>query len=165
MLGQIYAGYTYLRSDASVQTVGGVSSLCVPTACLTPTGTTSVQTNGWNLAGGIKTFPFTRLTADISKHYGTYGGAKITTRTYMVGPEFSVPLAISPFFHMLVGRASKTEGSYSQASLATAVGGGLDVKAAPFLKIRLIQIDYLRTTFDAAVQHRPRISAGLVVSF
>jgi hypothetical protein len=165
MLGQIFGGYTYLRSDASVLTVGGVSSLCVPPSCLIPTGTISVQTNGWELAGGIKTFPFTRLTADISGHYGTFGGIRISTRTYMVGPEFSVPLRISPFFHILAGRASKTEGSYGQSSLATAVGGGLDVKAAPFLKIRLIQIDYLRTSFDGAVQHRPRISTGLVLSF
>lgn len=165
MLGQVFAGYTYLRSDASVLTAGGVSTLCVPPACLIPTGTASLQTNGWELAGGIKTFPFTRLTVDISSHYGDFGGATVKTRTYMAGPEFSIPLRISPFFHLLGGRATKTEDSYSQSSLVTAVGGGLDIKAAPFFKLRLLQLDYLRTSFDGEVQHRPRISAGLVVSF
>jgi len=164
-LGQIFGGYSYLRSDAPVVTVLGVSSLCAPPACLVPSGSASFQTHGWNVSAGLKTFPFTRLTADFSGHYGDFAGAKITTRTYLFGPEFSLPLRYSPFFHILAGRAHKDEAGYKQAVLATAMGGGLDVKAAPFIKIRLFQIDYLRTSFDSQVQNRMRISAGVVLSF
>ena len=164
-LGQIFGGYSYLRSDVPVVTIAGVSSLCVPPACLLPSGSASFQTHGWNVSAGLKTFPFTRLTADFSGHYGDFAGARITTRTYLFGPEFSLPLRYSPFFHILAGRAHKDEAGYKQAVFATAMGGGLDVKAAPFIKIRLFQIDYLRTSFDGQVQNRTRLSAGVVLSF
>ncbi|MBZ5527497.1 MAG: hypothetical protein LAN71_06310 [Acidobacteriia bacterium] len=164
-LGQIFGGYSYIRTDVPVLTIAGVSSLCAPPTCPVPTGSTSIQTNGWEVAGAIKTFPFMRLAADFSGHYGSFGGAKISMRTYMFGPEFAIPLRISPFIHVLAGRAHKNEAGYAQAVLATSFGGGVDVKAAPFIKIRLFQLDYFRTTFDGQVQHRPRISAGLILSF
>jgi hypothetical protein len=45
------------------------------------------------------------------------------------------------------------------------VGGGLDVKVAPNMSLRLIQADYLMTRFSNARQDNIRISAGLVLSF
>ncbi len=164
-LGQIFGGYSYVRTDIPVVTIAGVSSLCVPPSCLVPTGTTSIQTNGWEVAVALRTGPLLRVAADFSGHYGSFGGVKVNTHTYMFGPELAVPARISPFIHGLIGQARKTEGSFSQSSLSTAIGGGLDVKAAPFVKIRLFQVDYFRTAFDGQTQHRPRLSAGLILSF
>lgn len=164
-LGQIFGGYSYVRTDVPVLTIAGVSFLCVPPTCLVPSGTSSIQTNGWEASAALKVAPFLRVAADFSGHYGSFGGLKVNTHTYMFGPELAIPARVSPYIHALVGRARKTQGTFTEASLATAFGGGVDVKAAPFVKIRLFQIDYFRTAFDGQTQHRPRLSAGIILSF
>jgi len=40
-----------------------------------------------------------------------------------------------------------------------------DVKVAPFVSVRLIQVDYLRTQLHGATQNQPRVSAGIVLRF
>jgi len=40
-----------------------------------------------------------------------------------------------------------------------------DVKVAPFVSVRLIQVDYLRTQLHGATQNQPRVSAGIVLHF
>jgi hypothetical protein len=53
----------------------------------------------------------------------------------------------------------------SDTSWATAFGVGIDVKVAPFIKVRLFQVDYLRTQLHRASQNQPRVSAGIVFHF
>ena len=48
---------------------------------------------------------------------------------------------------------------------AMAVGAGIDVKAFPFLSVRLFQFDYLLTRFGGSTQNQPRASAGVVLHF
>lgn len=164
-LGQIFGGYSYVRTDVPVVSLAGVSFLCVPPSCLVPSGTTSIQTNGWEVAAALRTGPLLRVAADFSGHYSSFGGLKVNTLSYMFGPELASPARVSPFIHAFVGQGRRTEGAFTQTSLATALGGGVDVKAAPFVKIRLFQIDYFRTAFDGQTQRRPRLSAGIVLSF
>jgi hypothetical protein len=51
------------------------------------------------------------------------------------------------------------------AAPAAVPGGGVDVKSAPFLAYRLIQVDYLLTRFGDSSQHNARISTGIVLRF
>jgi len=40
-----------------------------------------------------------------------------------------------------------------------------DVKVVPFVFVRLIQVDYLRTQLHGTIQNQPRVSAGIVLRF
>jgi len=53
----------------------------------------------------------------------------------------------------------------SDTSFATAVGAGFDIKLAPFVKLRLFQVDYVRTQLHGATQNQARASAGFVFYF
>jgi hypothetical protein len=81
--------------------------------------------------------------------------------------------------HALVGGAHEAIGSgitpvtgfsasvlpTSGNAFATAIGGGIDLRVAPFLSVRPIQLDYLPTHFNSTTQNQPRVSAGLVIRF
>jgi hypothetical protein len=45
------------------------------------------------------------------------------------------------------------------------MGGGVDIKAAPFVSVRPIQVDYLMARFASNTQNQLRVSAGLVLHF
>ncbi len=53
----------------------------------------------------------------------------------------------------------------SQTGVAFAIGGGIDVKTAPLVSFRLIQLDYLYTHLYGRSQSQPRLSAGVVLHF
>ena len=81
-------------------------------------------------------------------------------------------MKVSPFAHALIGIAKESQDAFlsggfnslgSDSSLATGVGGGIDIKL--FVKLRLFQIDYLRTQLHGATQNQPRASAGIVIHF
>jgi len=102
---------------------------------------------------------------------------------FLVGPQVSLLTKVSLFVHALFGVARESQdaipiacaqitpvclGSFSfgfDTSFATAIGAGFDVKLAPFVKLRLIQVDYLRTQLHGATQNQPRASAGIVFHF
>ncbi len=83
----------------------------------------------------------------------------------------------SPFGEILAGTAhasgSLVEGPTPAASdptllVATIMGGGLDRKLSPRWSLRLIEADYLLTTFSNGVndhQNNLRLSAGMVFRF
>jgi hypothetical protein len=105
--------------------------------------------------------------------------------TSLFGPRVTLRKnqAVTPFAHLLVGvaRASAStditgipfpDASFSdtQSSVALAIGGGLDVHLNDRFALRLIQIDYLQTRFSEArfldqIQHRRRVSGGLIIKF
>jgi hypothetical protein len=80
---------------------------------------------------------------------------------------------LSPFAHVLIGRAHETLGGNSNlgispgsaSAFAAAVGAGIDIKVAPFASLRAIQLDYLVTRFGSATQNQPRASAGVALHF
>ena len=82
-----------------------------------------------------------------------------------------------PFGHALVGVAHASgelvQGQYSatsnaRAALATSFGGGLDLRVSQRFSLRLIEADYLLTTFINSTNDRQtslHLSAGIVLRF
>ena len=174
---EIYGGYSYFR--ASVRE--GQSNPCV-TVCPNLTFFTShTNLNGWELSAQYKLLPFLGAVANFNGTYGSVDVAGIREHTFLVGPQLSLPTKVSPFVHALFGAAMQSQNPNaacpavtsatcrftlgSDTSFATAIGAGFDVKLAPFVKLRLIQVDYLRTQLNGATQNQPRASAGIVFHF
>jgi peptidoglycan-associated lipoprotein len=125
----------------------------------------------FNLNGGSATFAWTlkpeghfALVGDITAaHAGSISssGYDLTLSSYTVGARyrFKVPQpSLQPFGQLLVGIA------HSSGSL----GGGLDLRANRRFSVRLVEADYLLTTFDNGTnnhQNNLRVSAGVVMHF
>lgn len=164
---EVFGGYSYLRASIEVGQFGPVGS--PPTRIAQ-----HANLNGWELSGQYKFLPFVGAIVDFDGNYGTLDGASTHEHTYLFGLQASLPTKVSPFAHALIGIAKESQDSFfnpaffslgADKSLATAVGVGIDVKAAPFIKVRLIQVDYLRTQLHGTTQNQPRVSAGVVVHF
>jgi hypothetical protein len=141
---QLFGGYSYLRLD---------------------TKPGSANLNGWE-ASGTWNHSWFGLTADFSGHYGTPFGPTTSLHSFLFGPQLSLPTPVfSPFVHALIGASRITTGGASDTSFATALGGGIDTKIAPFLSFRVIQVDYLDTRFGSTTHNNLRISTGLVLRF
>lgn len=167
---ELFAGYSYVRGTVQVTPNVPLSScpaLCGPV-------TQHVNLSGWEFSGTYKANAVFGVIGDFGGQYGTLNGGSTHLQTYLFGPQVSIPARISPFGRVLFGVAHETVGTFnapaffspgSDTAFASAFGGGIDMKAAPFLSLRLIQADYLRTRFFGHTQNQPRISAGLVLHF
>lgn len=120
-----------------------------------------------------------------------YPRSRLHLQTFMAGPQVSSSGRLSAFAHVLGGMAHETNafvaarnipnlstslgivgvaGQYqlaaaSRTSLAVATGGGLDLKLTPHFSARLIQLDYMLTTFNSHKQNQLRASFGLLFHF
>ena len=168
---EIFGGYSYLRP-----TVGLSEAIVCPVGTLPPcpvvTTTTHPNLNGWEFSGSFNKNGWIGLTADFSGHYGTTQGVSTHLQTFLFGPQVRFPAKVSPFAHVLFGGAHEFIGvapavlnSGGSNAFAAAVGAGIDIKVAPFVSFRPIQIDYLLTRFGSATQSQPRVSAGVVLRF
>jgi opacity protein-like surface antigen len=176
-----FAGYSYLRSNPAQ---GG------------PAG---------NLNGGLGTFAYNlnknfALAGEFGAHHNN-AEFDTTTATYLFGPRvsFGREKKFDPFFHTLFGGAYSASSidatsalvpqpnpnpvpasgrySSSQNNFAMAIGGGVDVKMGRSMFVRLGQIDYLMTRFEAPAYMDPtgatsnrnqnnfRFSAGIGFNF
>lgn len=121
--------------------------------------------NGWNasLTGGVA--PFLGLTADFSGAYNS--GSKL--HTYTFGPEVRAHIAgFRPFAHALIGGGTSSGPISNGATngLVMFYGGGLDIKAAPFVSVRPGQFDWMVTYWNSVTFKKNfRYSAGLVLTF
>ncbi len=115
------------------------------------------------------------------EHAGSTGSAgdSLTLSSYTAGvryaPHFHMP--VNPFGKVLIGvahaggslaQAPNPAAANSGAAFASIVGGGLDLRTGSHLAIRLIEADYLVTTFDNAGDNHEnnlRINAGVVFRF
>lgn len=140
-----------------------------------------------NLNGGSATFAWPlkkwhlALVGDIGAvHAGSISTADddLTLSTYTVGLRYSPHIhawRVQPWGQVLVGGAHASgslveSGSSSTGggAFASLVGGGLDLHVTHRLSIRIIEADYLVTTFDNGDndhQNNTRIGAGWVVHF
>jgi hypothetical protein len=97
--------------------------------------------------------------------------------TFMGGPVVRLPnkSRFQPFAHALFGEAH-VAGAVSLAGLAGSVtgsnngfafalGGGLDIKVAPLIGIRPVQLDFLETHVGGSGENNFRYSAGTVLRF
>lgn len=141
----------------------------------------------FSLNGGNATFTWPlgsgkfAATGDINVvHAGSAStsGDSLVLGTYTAGPRY-LPMAgrsvWQPFGQALIGLAHST-GTLVQgvnpgaanagAAFAATLGGGLDLRAGSQFSIRLIEADYLLTTFDNGSnnhQNNIRIGAGIVL--
>jgi hypothetical protein len=129
----------------------------------------AVGSFGWNIK------PWLQIVADTSYDFVTVSG----TKTVLYGNHYGPRLfsrrrnrwGITPFVEGLVGgsRADVTvsgTGGYktSDSSISYKVGGGLDLKPSRRFEIRLIDVDYYRTSFGTNVhQNNYWASAGIVI--
>jgi hypothetical protein len=168
---ELYGGYSLVRADVTYsQTTGTCALPCIPVSV-----GTHLNLQGWEASGAVKILGPLSGKADFDGTFGSFHGAHTHLQTYLFGPQIRFPAPVSPFAHFLVGAAHEAIGNGvsggtfttgpTQNAFATAVGGGIDIKAFPFISVRLIQFDYLLTRFNSSNQHQPRVSAGLVLRF
>jgi outer membrane immunogenic protein len=141
----------------------------------------------FNFNGGSATFAWPvgnhgfELAGDITVDHAnsiTNNGYSLTLSSYTVGARYQLKprqSSIHPFGQALVGVAHSSGtlvgGSATAnagAAFAANLGGGLDLRAAMRVSVRLIEADYLLTTFDNGVnnhQNNLRLSGGLVIHF
>jgi outer membrane immunogenic protein len=122
------------------------------------------------------------LAGDIGvEHAGSVSstGDSLTLSSYTGGIRYAPRLRrpVHPFGKVLVGvahaggslaQAPNPAASNAGAAFAAIVGGGFDLRAGSHFAIRLIEADYLVTTFDNAGndhENNLRISAGVVLHF
>ncbi len=165
----LFGGYTLVRAQQN-----------------TPSSSTgpSFNLNGWDASveGGFA--PWLGIVADVSRQYGSPFGYQEAQTTALFGPQISIhgiPRVI-PFAHALVGVVHGTNRFSVPAciqvigvtcppiittgnALATALGGGLDVKIFGPLWVRAIQADWLRAHLNPDHHTHLRISTGIVLRF
>lgn len=174
---ELFGGYSYFR--ASIRE--GQFNPCVDFCPNLTFSTSHANLNGWELSGQYRLLPFLGAVADFNGTYGTANGAGAREHTFLFGPQVSLPTKVSPFVHAFFGAAMESQSPKgfcaaitsitcpftlgSDTSFATAIGAGFDIKLAPLVKLRLIQVDYLRTQLHGATQNQARASAGIVFHF
>jgi outer membrane immunogenic protein len=160
---EIALDYTYMRSNA-------------------PPGECSC----FNLTGGSGTFAwrFTRnfsAVGDVTVTHSndvSYTGQDLTLSAYTAGLRYTKHLGqLHPFGQVLAGvahasgsLATGSTGTISNAGAAFAsnIGGGVDYDFSRHFGVRIIDADYLLTTFDNGSndhQNNLRLSAGVVIHF
>lgn len=140
--------------------------------------------NGWNASVTANVTDWLGVEGDFSGHYGSpavFGFeipyVDVNSHTFMAGPKITYRSPkIAPFAHVLIGASRAATSAFgftvSNTALATAVGGGLDVKVSDAIAVRLLQLDYVMTRHQTAPQiffsgfrdqqNNLRFSAGLV---
>jgi hypothetical protein len=109
--------------------------------------------------------PWIGLVGDVDAHFGLPSQLDARDVHFMAGPEISLPIKISPFFHVMGGFGHIHENGLTSTSFATAFGGGIDYHLAPLFAWRVFQADDVITQFFGATEHSVRISTGLVFRF
>lgn len=120
--------------------------------------------------------------ADFSQQYASPSGLRENQTSLLFGPQFSVPHlpGVVPFAHALVGVVHGTNSVVilgapcpvfcspliqTGSAFATALGGGLDVKALGPVWIRAVQIDYVHAQLNPDHHTQVRLSFGVVLRF
>lgn len=121
--------------------------------------------NGLELTGQFKFASWLGVAADLDAHFGLPSAPDGRTLHFMVGPQLSFPTRISPFVHVLAGVGHANDNGAQSTSFAAAIGGGINMRVAPLISWRVVQVDDLITHFYGGLQHSARISTGLVFRF
>lgn len=162
---EVFGGFQYFRANTGNP--------------ILPVGHTIVDNfnlNGWNASLSGYFNRYLGVTADFG---GVYGDPEILDlipvhtklHTFMFGPVLRLPnpTPFTPFVHAL-GGAAHTSGDVlgsggSETDAVWAVGGGVDLRIAPLLSVRLGQADFLQTRVSGTNQNNFRFSTGIVLRF
>ncbi|HVH71387.1 MAG TPA: hypothetical protein VNB49_09790 [Candidatus Dormibacteraeota bacterium] len=174
---ELFGGYSYFRATIREGQYNPCTFSC-PNQTF-PSSQTNL--NGWEFSAQYKYLPFFGGVLDFNGSYGKLNAAGAREHTYLVGPQISLPFKVSPFARAMIGIARESEDSRgvcaavtsitcrfslgSDTSWASAVGGGLDWHVAPFVAVRVFQIDSVGTHLHGTSQNQPRVSAGVVSHF
>jgi len=163
---ELALGYTYMHSNAP------------PGGC-----------GCFNLNGGSASFAWAivpgkwDLVGDVVSGHGSNisaNGYGLTLSAFTGGVRYIPPFrnsSLHPFGQVLLGMAhssgtlvssSNSSTTNAGAAFAANLGGGLDLSASRRFSIRLIEADYLVTTFNNGAnnhQNNLRIGAGVVLHF
>jgi hypothetical protein len=106
------------------------------------------------------------LVMSVSGAYGSQFGADLQLYSILMGPRLTFRTRRgNVFVHALVGgaqlKASSAGVEDSSSGLATAMGGGVDVRLKRRISFR-VQTDYLMTEIAQKTQNNIRFSTGLV---
>ena len=107
------------------------------------------------------------LVMSASGAYGSQFGADLRLYSILIGPRLTLRTQRgNVFVHALVGgaqlRASAAGVDAHSSGVATAMGGGVDVRLTRHTSLRVVQTDYLLTQIAGNTQHNYRLSTGLV---
>jgi hypothetical protein len=180
---EVFGGYSYMW----VRGYANTASLLDPNAASSQQSSVafpSFGSNGWIGSVNISATRWLGVVAEVSGLYATptktIAGIPVTVgmreHHYLFGPRFSLRRGRwTPFAHALFGMAHTSlliggpglsvPVSVVETTFATAVGGGVDVRAYRSVAVRLVQADWLTTRFVGSHQNNIRLSAGLVFRF
>ena len=159
-------GYTYLHSNAPP---GGCG--CFNLSGGSASFAWAIKPGKWDVVGEVVSGHGSNISA---------AGYGLTLSAFTAGVRYLPPLhhsSLQPFAQALVGTAHSggtlVQGSQSAttnagAAFASNFGGGLDLNTSRRFSIRLVEADYLLTTFNNGAnnhQNNLLISAGVVIHF
>jgi hypothetical protein len=176
---EVFGGYQYLRLNNFNNGTGG------------GTGTgPNINANGWDTSVTGYFSKYLGVTGDFSGSYKTFNGNggggsfSITGNayTYAGGPVVALREGkINPFVHVLFGGIHEGvsvaggcgSSSCSLSGYTMMLGGGVDVKAARAVSIRLLQFDWVYAHFGSPIgggsaygeSQNARIASGVVFRF
>jgi hypothetical protein len=154
-LFELYGGYAFTRFDGGPGVTTNFNGV--------------LGSFGWNVKRWLQ------IVADSSYSVVTVSGTKNVLYGNHWGPRLFLrghgKWSMTPFVEGLVGgtRADTTisgVGGYSTSAncISYKVGGGLDIKPSRHLEIRVLNVDYYRTSFGTNVyQNNYWASAGIVL--
>ena len=173
----LLAGAVSLRAQSNVAVFGGYTYWHAGRDF----SASGFSLNGWDASaevggswlGGV---------ADFSRQYASPSGINENQYSLLFGPQFSVPHlpGVIPFAHALVGVVHGTDrvavfgapcppfcSPFIQTgnAFATALGGGLDIKALGPVWIRAAQVDYVHAQLNPDHHTQVRLSFGVVLRF
>jgi len=152
---ELFGGYAFARLDGGGGTWSNLNGV--------------LGSFGWNVK------PWLQIVGDSSYDFVTVSGTKTVIWGNHYGPRLFGRMrnrwGITPFVEGLVGgsRADVTvsgTGGYATSAncISYKVGGGLDMKPSRHFEIRLLDVDYYRTSFGTNVhQNNYWASAGVVI--
>ena len=124
---------------------------------------------------------FVEGTGNLSRYFGLKGeysfhrkdfgaGLNANIHTFVGGVQIkdnSTETVVKPFVHAMAGfanaRASFAGTGDTSTGFAGVFGGGLDLRAARHIDVRVIQADYVPTHIEGQTQHNFRIGFGIVL--
>jgi hypothetical protein len=102
---------------------------------------------------------------EMDAHWGLPSLYAARSLNVVVGPQISLPRAISPFAQVLIGYGHGYTYGIWDNSFSAVMGGGLDLRITPVRYWRVIEVDDVITHYFGGTQHNPKVSTGIVLRF